>query len=455
MSAKRKTAGENAARTAPEMRAASEVRPSSEMGTVPEEFSALLLDWYRKNARVLPWREDPSPYRVWVSEIMLQQTRVEAVKPYFERFLAALPDLEALASAEEEKLLKLWEGLGYYNRVKNMQKAAVMALEEYGGLPEAAEELIRLPGIGPYTAGAVASIAFGQPVPAVDGNVLRVMTRLLAYGADISSATVKKEVETALRPHVASDPRAFNQALMELGATVCLPNGAPKCERCPVASLCAAHRDGQELSYPVKRAKKERRQEYKTIFLLEFDGNTAVYRRPEKGLLAGLWAFPEADDDLEPEEVAPYLEEMGFSVRNVESLGPSRHIFSHVEWHMKGYRVILGRLPDGPAESADRASENGPAGASDRASANRPSGGSTGDMNRASENGLAGVSGRASVNSPSGGSSGAFDDGAAETVLTGSLTVSGLHFLPTETILSSYALPSAYRAYTARLKAEG
>ena len=269
MSAKRKTAGENAARTAPEMRAASEVRPAPEtstvaevrpapeMGTVPEEFSALLLDWYRKNARVLPWREDPSPYRVWVSEIMLQQTRVEAVKPYFEQFLAALPDLEALASAEEERLLKLWEGLGYYNRVKNMQKAAVMALEEYGGLPEAAEELIRLPGIGPYTAGAVASIAFGQPVPAVDGNVLRVMTRLLAYGADISSATVKKEVETALRPHVASDPRAFNQALMELGATVCLPNGAPKCERCPVTSLCAAHRDGQELDYPVKRAKKK------------------------------------------------------------------------------------------------------------------------------------------------------------------------------------------------------
>ena len=315
------------------------------MLTIPKEFAPALLDWYGKNARILPWREDPQPYKVWVSEIMLQQTRVEAVKPYYERFLKELPDLASLAEAEEDVLLKLWEGLGYYNRVRNLQKAARQALEEYGGLPSSAEELRKLPGIGPYTAGAVASIAFGEPVPAVDGNVMRVITRILAYKEDITKESVKKEVAEALQPQTVSDPSAFNQALMELGATVCLPNGTPKCGECPAAQLCAAHQQGCELSFPVKRAKKERKIVSKTIFLFEYGGKTAVYRRPKRGLLAGLWGFPETDDYLDEEEVPASLEEEGFDVKGFEAIGKAKHIFSHVEWHMTGYRVRLGELP--------------------------------------------------------------------------------------------------------------
>ena len=319
------------------------------MLSVPKEFAPALLGWYEKNARILPWREDPQPYKVWISEIMLQQTRVEAVKPYYERFLKELPDLTSLADAEEDVLLKLWEGLGYYNRVRNLQKAAKQALAEYGGLPSSAEELMKLPGIGPYTAGAIASIAFGEPVPAVDGNVMRVMTRILAYKEDIAKQSVKKEVAKALQPQTVSDPSAFNQALMELGATVCLPNGAPKCEECPVSQLCAAHQQGCELSFPVKRAKKERKTVSKTIFLFEYEGKTAVYRRAARGLLAGLWGFPETDDYLDEEELLPYLEENGFEVAGFEAIGKAKHIFSHVEWHMTGYRVGLAALPQDPS----------------------------------------------------------------------------------------------------------
>ncbi len=364
------------------------------MKTVPEKFAEFLLTWYRKNARVLPWREDPSPYHVWVSEIMLQQTRVETVRPYFERFLQVLPDLEALASAEEETLLKLWEGLGYYNRVKNMQKAARKAIGEYGGLPCTAQELMTLPGIGPYTAGAVASIAFGQPEPAVDGNVLRVMTRLLAYEADITSASVRREIGEALRPHLSEDPSAFNQALMELGAVICLPNGAPRCEKCPVASLCSAHGTGEELRYPIKKAKKERKIVQKTIFLFEADGKTAVYRRPESGLLSGLWGFPETDDYLEPEETEFWLRERGFDPQEIEPLGEAKHVFSHLEWHMTGYRVRLRSLPE-------------------RYAAGKVDGYSD-------------------------------EDGG----------FTGMIFLPAETILSSCAVPSAYASYTKRLYME-
>lgn len=313
---------------------------------IPGEFAPELLQWYGENARVLPWRDDPQPYKVWVSEIMLQQTRVEAVKPYFQRFMEVLPDLESLAQAEEQILLKLWEGLGYYNRARNLQKAAQQALSEYGGLPSTAEELIRLPGIGPYTAGAVASIAFGRPVPAVDGNVLRVVARLMAYDGDISKDSVKKGVAEALVPSVVLDPAAFNQAVMELGATVCLPNGAPKCGECPVRRLCLAHEMGAELSFPVKKAKKVRKIQQKTIFLLEFENRTAVCRRPESGLLAGLWGFPESDDYLEQDEAELYLEHLGFETETVLPLKKSKHIFSHIEWHMAGYRAILRKLPD-------------------------------------------------------------------------------------------------------------
>ena len=233
-------------------------RPVKVRLSVLDEIADPLLAWYDRGRRVLPWREEPTPYHVWVSEIMLQQTRVEAVKPYYDRFMKALPDVQSLAQAKEEELLKLWEGLGYYNRVRNLGKAARMVMEEYGGrMPEEYETLLTLPGIGSYTAGAISSIAYGRAVPAVDGNVLRVLSRLRKDERDIAAAQVRKEIETELREVMPQRPGDFNQALMELGAMVCVPNGAPHCEKCPWEKLCSAHLEGCELSYPNKSAKRK------------------------------------------------------------------------------------------------------------------------------------------------------------------------------------------------------
>lgn len=304
-------------------------------------ISAPLLDWYRQNARSLPWRDEPTPYRVWISEIMLQQTRVEAVKPYFERFLQALPDVCALAEAKEETCLKLWEGLGYYSRVRNLHRAACLMVEHYGGeLPRSYDELLSLPGIGPYTAGAVASIACGIPVPAVDGNVLRVVTRLTADSSSISDPKVKKQMEESLRSVVPADaPGAFNQALMELGATVCLPNGAPQCEVCPLREQCAAHAQGNPCAFPVKAAKKARRIEQRAVLLLLCNGRLALRRRPDQGLLAGLWELPNERNLSTPQGVRKFAEKWGISVLRVEKCGQATHIFTHMEWHMTAYRV--------------------------------------------------------------------------------------------------------------------
>ena len=253
-----------------------------------------LLTWYLKNARSLPWREEPTPYRVWVSEIMLQQTRVEAVKPYFQRFITKLPDVAALADCPEDTLLKLWEGLGYYNRVRNMQKAARTVVEEYGGiLPADYRALLSLTGIGSYTAGAIASIAYGIPVPAVDGNVLRVLTRLSGDASDIMKQTVKTALEEELLDFMPKDRAgAFNQALMELGATVCVPNGAPLCGECPWGGVCKACADGSWAYLPVKTRARERRIEERTVFVIRTGDRVVLNRRPKKGLLAGLYEFP-------------------------------------------------------------------------------------------------------------------------------------------------------------------
>lgn len=236
------------------------------LGDFPlEKIVEPLLEWFQGNKRALPWREDPTPYRVWVSEIMLQQTRVEAVKPYFERFTAALPDIGALAGCEEEKLLKLWEGLGYYNRVRNMQTAAKDVMEGHGGqLPADYGKLLELKGIGHYTAGAIASIAYGIPVPAVDGNVLRVITRVAADSSDIMKQPFRTKVEQELLKIIPKDrASAFNQGLMELGATVCLPNGAPQCGNCPWQGFCEAACRGLWEEIPVKSKAKPRKIEEK------------------------------------------------------------------------------------------------------------------------------------------------------------------------------------------------
>ena len=256
-----------------------------------ENISPALLNWFYENQRVLPFRTDPSPYHVWLSEIMLQQTRVSAALPYYERFLAALPDIPALAACEEEKLNKLWEGLGYYSRVRNLQKAARIVCEQYGGeLPADYDAIRALPGIGDYTAGAICSISFGIPVPAVDGNVLRVFSRLYNDPGVITDPAVKKAFTARVMEHQPpAAPGDYNQALMELGALVCVPNGAPLCEQCPLARLCQARAAGTALSLPQKAAPKARKLEDLTVALVESPAGFLIQRRPEKGLLAGLW----------------------------------------------------------------------------------------------------------------------------------------------------------------------
>ena len=308
-----------------------------------KEMVPALLHWYDYNARILPWRSEPTPYRVWISEIMLQQTRVEAVKPYYDRFMEALPDVKALASVDDDRLMKLWEGLGYYNRARNLKAAAQTVMEEYGGvIPDTYEELLKLKGIGEYTAGAVASIACKRPVPAVDGNVLRVVARLLANGEDVLKLSTKRWMTQEIVNIIPEDrPGDFNQALMELGATVCLPNGAPKCEECPWDTVCMAHKAGTELQYPYKQPKKPRKIEKKDVYLLEWEGRYALRKRPKKGLLSGLWEFPTLTCGQNMDNVDNILETSVELSENVDKIGTGKHIFSHIEWHMTGYHILL------------------------------------------------------------------------------------------------------------------
>ncbi|MCD8145038.1 MAG: A/G-specific adenine glycosylase [Oscillospiraceae bacterium] len=311
-----------------------------------------LLDWYRENARSLPWRSEPTPYRVWVSEIMLQQTRVAAVLDYFRRFMEALPDVAALANCPEEQLLKLWQGLGYYSRARNLQKAARMICNDLGGeFPCTWEGLRKLPGVGDYTAGAIASIAFGLPEPAVDGNVLRVVTRLLADESDITIPATKGRIRALLAEVMPlEEPGTFNQALMELGALVCLPNGEPQCQSCPWEGLCLAR--ARELTdvIPVKPPKKARRVEQRTVFLIFHEGRVALRRRPARGLLASLWELPNELGDTLP------LDQWGITPQTLEDGGKGTHIFTHIEWHMTGVvvRAVTDALPEDWVWATDR-----------------------------------------------------------------------------------------------------
>lgn len=305
-----------------------------------------LLVWYDAGRRILPWREDPTPYHVWLSEIMLQQTRVEAVKPYYDRFLRELPDIASLAAVEEEKLLKLWEGLGYYNRARNLKKSAMQIVSEYGGeMPGDYEQLMKLPGIGSYTAGAVASIAFGRAVSAVDGNVLRILSRLRLDDRDIMDAKVKRAIEEELRGVIPRErPGDFNQALMELGATVCVPNGEPKCEVCPWGGICQARIQGRAMEYPKKAPKRPRRVEKKTILLIWYNRLIALQKRPDEGLLAGLYEFPSIEGHQKEEQVIAYLKNLGVAPIRIRRLEASKHIFTHKEWHMTAYSIRVDEL---------------------------------------------------------------------------------------------------------------
>ena len=361
-----------------------------------DQMTQNLIEWYAAKRRILPWREDPTPYHVWISEIMLQQTRVETVKAYYARFLASCPDIRALAEAPEDTYMKLWEGLGYYSRVRNMHKAAEEIMCDYDGrMPGSYEALLKITGIGPYTAAAVASIAFGEKVPAVDGNLLRVFARLTAYTENIktekarkaaaayylqwmpegvmttasdSTSSMYRSLRVETMPLASSEvaesasatdtsiseypscsqhfytPGSFNQALMDLGATICLPNRAPLCEACPLKDFCAAHARSEETAYPVMPEKKARRIENRTVFLIHDAGKIVIGKRPPRGLLASLYEFPNTEGHLTEGEALKYVSDLGFGPLRIRPLVPAKHIFSHIEWHMIGYAITVDEL---------------------------------------------------------------------------------------------------------------
>lgn len=321
--------------------------------TVFSIFSKLpgaLLPWYDSHKRDLPWRKDRQPYHVWLSEIMLQQTRVEAVKGYYARFLDALPTVETLANADDELLHKLWEGLGYYSRVRNLKKAARVIVDKHGGVfPEDYEDILALPGIGKYTAGAICSIAFDQPTPAVDGNVLRVVSRLTMDDTPIDQPAYQADIRQRLAEIYPHQAGMFTQALMELGATVCGPNWTPRCGECPCREFCRASLSGTAEQYPIKTPKKQRRIEERTVFILSCDGKFALQKRPKTGLLAGLWQFPNCEEKLEFSAALAQVERMGLIPREIYRQVERKHIFTHIQWEMRGIYLEVSSL-DGDFE---------------------------------------------------------------------------------------------------------
>ena len=301
------------------------------------ELPSLLLPWYYANRRDLPWRKDREPYHVWLSEIMLQQTRVEAVKGYYARFLETLPTVAALSECDDDLLHKLWEGLGYYSRVRNLKKAARVVMAAHAGVfPRTHAEVLALPGIGAYTAGAICSICFGLPTPAVDGNVLRVFSRLTDDPSPIDLPATKKRVTETLSAIYPAEAGDFTQALMELGATICGPNRKPDCEHCPCKGICRGYAHGTAEALPVKAPKKEKRQEDRTVFLFHCDGKYALEKRPATGLLAGLWQFPNVSGQLDTASALQKAEVMGLRPQEIRKEIFRKHIFTHIQWNMKG-----------------------------------------------------------------------------------------------------------------------
>ena len=317
------------------------------------ELPGLIVSWYRANRRQLPWREEVSPYRTLLSEIMLQQTRVEAVKPYFERFLETFPDVPSLADADDDLLNKRWEGLGYYSRARNLKKCAREIVDRFGGvIPSELSDLLSLPGIGPYTAGAIAAFAYGKPVAAVDGNVLRVTARITSETGDVLSPSVKAKLTGFVSSLVPSDaPSDFGQGLIELGALVCLPNRPPKCELCPVRALCRGYAEGIADRLPVRIRKTERKLDRRTVLVIRSGTRTLLHKRPARGLLAGLWEFPNFSGGFSEEEALDAVRDLGFEPLRVRPLDPAKHLFTHVEWQMSGYLISVAEpdfpLPDG------------------------------------------------------------------------------------------------------------
>ena len=299
-----------------------------------------LLPWYEQNKRDLPWRKDREPYHIWVSEIMLQQTRVEAVKGYYTRFLDKLPTIESLAVVQDDVLHKLWEGLGYYSRVRNLKKAACVVMEKYNGVfPTNYTDVLALPGIGEYTAGAICSIAYNKPIPAVDGNVLRVISRLTDDDTPIDTPVFKKTVQERLSDIYPQNAGDFTQALMELGATICGPNRKPECAQCPCSGFCLGYRRGTAELLPVKTPKRKRSVEERTVFILNYEGEYALKKRPSQGLLADLWEFPNVSGKLDVASAMLEVERMGLKPKEILRTVEKKHIFTHIEWQMRGVYI--------------------------------------------------------------------------------------------------------------------
>lgn len=307
-----------------------------------------LLQWFKENKRDLPWRKSQTPYHVWISEIMLQQTRIEAVKSHYVNFMKELPDLKSLSLVPEDKLLKLWEGLGYYSRAKNLKKAAVIIMQEYNGeFPTSYEQLLKLPGVGEYTAGAIASICFNEKVTAIDGNVLRIISRVLGSKKNVLLPETKKEVDKKLEEILPKQSGFFNEALMELGETICLPNGTPECEKCPIQGDCIAYRDHLTSEIPVRIKKLKRKKEEKTVLLLVTEDNKiAIEKRTEKGLLSGMYQFPNWDGFYSDESIKSIINDYSLAPVEVSFLKETKHVFTHIDWYMKGYLVTVKQKSD-------------------------------------------------------------------------------------------------------------
>ncbi len=306
-------------------------------------WTKLLLSWFDANKRNLPWREDKNPYRIWVSEIMLQQTRVEAVKPYFANWMNQFPTMEDVAKAPVDDVLKAWQGLGYYSRARNLQEGIREIVATYGGkLPQERRLMERVKGVGPYTAGAILSIAFNEPEVAIDGNVLRIFARLYEIEDNILSSTGRKKIESLAEDVLPKErPGDFNEALMDFGATICVPK-SPKCNVCPIRSYCQAYEHETMKDLPVRIVKKSQRVVPLTVLLVEREGRYLLHRRPQKGLLSHLWEFPSGEGRQGRQEIVEALEKININVTiKSKKIFDYIHTFSHLKWHMKAYRATL------------------------------------------------------------------------------------------------------------------
>lgn len=312
-----------------------------------------LISWYEQNKRSLPWRDTGNPYHTWISEIMLQQTRIDAVIDHFNRFIEELPDIPALAECDDDRLMKLWEGLGYYSRARNLKKCAVVLVQEYNSrLPADHTQLLKLPGIGPYTAGAVSSICFGLPEPAVDGNVLRIFARYSLYEEDIRDKKATEKASVLLKNTLIElsgiNKSSFTQGIMELGQKICIPNGTPRCDCCPLSSSCKAHLQNRTDTIPYRSALKKRKIEKRTILIIRDGERFLLHKRPARGLLAGLYEFIGTENHVNRRSALEYAEKLGFTGIKIKSLPSSVHIFSHIEWHMNAYEIRCAQIDDLP-----------------------------------------------------------------------------------------------------------